>query len=119
MLTRVLMCLFSFVRQRYADIKTYDLFKRHGDDRLKLVGLATDRFLAKVVKNAKDLGEQRVGDKRTNLTLSMEVLIPLIGPHSDLALLVFSLSQNHQDVAESLRSKGVKVTKPPSSSDER
>jgi len=41
--------------------------------RLKLVALATDKFLAEVVKEAKENGELRVGEKRGAPPLSMQV----------------------------------------------
>mmetsp|Transcript_8157 Transcript_8157/g.18612 ORF Transcript_8157/g.18612 Transcript_8157/m.18612 type:complete len:130 (+) Transcript_8157:60-449(+) len=40
---------------------------------LKLVALATDKFLAEVVKEAKENGELRVGEKRGAPPLSMQV----------------------------------------------
>ena len=58
---------------------------------LKLVALATDKFLAGLAKDTKDLGALRVGDKRAPPPLDM------------------------QDLTESLRSRGVKITKPTAS----
>ena len=63
---------------------------------LKLVALATDNFLANVVKEARDIGKLRVGDKR-----------PLNDEFDDVPLTM-------EDIAESLRSKGIKITKPSS-----
>lgn len=39
----------------------------------KLVALATDKFLAEIVKDAKENGALRVGEKRAAPPLSMEV----------------------------------------------
>ena len=71
---------------------------------LKLVALATDNFLANVVKEARDIGKLRVGNKRPNPNGS--------GgggedPDADVPLTM-------EDIAESLRSKGIKITKPSS-----
>lgn len=40
---------------------------------LKLVALATDKFLAEVVKDTKELGALRVGEKRAPPPLDMQV----------------------------------------------
>ena len=71
---------------------------------LKLVALATDNFLANIVKEARDIGKLRVGNKRPNPNGS--------GgggedPDADVPLTM-------EDIAESLRSKGIKITKPSS-----
>ena len=60
---------------------------------LKLVALATDHFLANIVKDAKSTGELRVGEKR-----------PATGDEQEYTLTM-------EDVAEALRGRGVKISK--------
>lgn len=62
---------------------------------LKLVALATDKFLADIVHEAKELGQLR---RSTGIDGPPEVPHPL----------------GMQDLAESLRQRGVKITKPAS-----
>jgi hypothetical protein len=80
--------------------------------RLNLVALATDKFISELVYDAKALGELRRGEQEAVRHLKRPVYRIVSGVLSASWQDPSGGALTMEDLSESLRSKGVRITKP-------